>query len=188
RVPRFRQGPALQGVRLSQLHSRPAAALSYSVPQSPGGRFTLIIVDDPDDADPPGSVRRVGTRQVWLSSSRGYNVVSWRTNEIVYSLISDLDENDVLQLVQAGELRYSCKSQARLIDRWRRRPYSFQSGPMPKRILLIDSDESFAQGLAAAAEANGFQASTATHSDQGVALARRENPDLIVVCVEAQPT
>src|SRR5262245_17421523 len=59
---------------------------------------------------------------------------------------------------------------------------------MPKRILLIDSDESFAQGLAAAAEANGFQASTATHSDQGVALARRENPDLIVVCVEAQPT
>jgi len=105
RVPRFRQGPALQGVRLSQLHSRPAAALSYSVPQSPGGRFTLIIVDDPDDADPPGSVRRVGTRQVWLSSSRGYNVVSWRTNEIVYSLISDLDENDVLQLVQAVELR-----------------------------------------------------------------------------------
>jgi DNA-binding response OmpR family regulator len=59
---------------------------------------------------------------------------------------------------------------------------------MPKRILLIDSDESFAQGLAAAAEANGFTASTATHSEQGVALAQQENPDLIVVCVEAQPT
>src|SRR2546428_11380382 len=59
---------------------------------------------------------------------------------------------------------------------------------MPKRILLIDSDESFAQGLAAAAGANGFEASTATNSEQGVALARQQNPDLIVVCVEAQPT
>ena len=105
RVPRFRQGPALQGVRLSQLHSRSAAALSYSVPQAEGRRVTLLIVDDPDDADPPGTVRRLAGRSVWLSSSRGYNVVSWRTNEIVYSLISDLDESDVLQLVQAVELR-----------------------------------------------------------------------------------
>jgi DNA-binding response OmpR family regulator len=59
---------------------------------------------------------------------------------------------------------------------------------MSKRILLIDSDESFAQGLAAAANAGGFKASTATNSEQGMALARRESPDLIVVCVEAQPT
>ncbi len=59
---------------------------------------------------------------------------------------------------------------------------------MPKRILLIDSDESFAQGLAAAANAGGFKALTATNSEQGMALARQQNPDLIVVCVEAQPT
>jgi len=104
-VPRFRQGPALQGVRLSHLHSRPAAALSYSVPQAAGHRVTLLISDDPDDGDPPGSVRRLPGREVWLSRSRGYNVVSWRTDEIVYSLISDLDESDVLQLVQAVELR-----------------------------------------------------------------------------------
>jgi anti-sigma factor RsiW len=105
RLPRFRQGPALQGVRLSQLHSRSAAALSYSVPQADGRRVTLLIVDDPDTGDPPGTVRRLPGRQVWLSRSRGYNVVSWRTDEIVYSLISDLDESDVLQLVQAVELR-----------------------------------------------------------------------------------
>jgi anti-sigma factor RsiW len=105
RVPRFRQGPALQGVRLSQLHSRSAAALSYAAPQAGSGRVTLLIVDDPDEGNPPGSVRRLAGREVWLSQSRGYNVVSWRTNEIVYSLISDLDESDVLQLVQAVELR-----------------------------------------------------------------------------------
>jgi anti-sigma factor RsiW len=104
RIPRFRQGPALQGVRLSQLHSRPAAVLSYSVPQGDGRRVSLFIVDDPG-GDPPGTLRRVADRQVWLSRSRGYNVVSWRTNEIVYQLISDLDEGDVLQLVQAVDLR-----------------------------------------------------------------------------------
>src|SRR5437588_13106742 len=59
---------------------------------------------------------------------------------------------------------------------------------MPKRILLIDSDESFSEGLAAAATAAGFRASTASDSEKGMALARQDNPDLIVVCVEAQPT
>ena len=105
RVPRFRQGPALQGVRLSHVHSRPAAMVSYSVPQSEGRRVSLFIVDDPDRSDPPGVARRLADRQVWLSSSHGYNVVSWRSDEIVYSLISDLDEHDVLQLVQAAEIR-----------------------------------------------------------------------------------
>ena len=59
---------------------------------------------------------------------------------------------------------------------------------MSKRILLIDSDESFALGLQSAIVARGFTAITATNSEQGMTLARRDNPDLIVVCVEAQPT
>src|SRR5438046_8621287 len=59
---------------------------------------------------------------------------------------------------------------------------------MPKRILLIDPDEPFTQGLATAATAVGFKASTASDSEKGMALAKQENPDVIVVCVEAQPT
>jgi len=57
-----------------------------------------------------------------------------------------------------------------------------------KRILLIDSDEAFAQGLSTAIQARGFSATLATDSERGIALAKQENPDLIVVCVEAQPT
>jgi len=57
-----------------------------------------------------------------------------------------------------------------------------------KRILLIDSDEAFAQGLSNAITARGFTATMATNSEQGMSLAKQENPDLIVVCVEAQPT
>ena len=59
---------------------------------------------------------------------------------------------------------------------------------MSKRILLIDSDEAFAQGLSSAINARGFSATMATNSEQGMSLAKQENPDLIVVCVEAQPT
>lgn len=59
---------------------------------------------------------------------------------------------------------------------------------MSKRILLIDSDESFAHGLSTAINARGFVATTATNSEQGMSLAREDSPDLIVVCVEAQPT
>ena len=59
---------------------------------------------------------------------------------------------------------------------------------MSKRILLIDSDEGFAQGLTKAIKARGFAAALATDSEQGMSLAKKHNPDLIVVCVEAQPT
>ena len=59
---------------------------------------------------------------------------------------------------------------------------------MSKRILLIDSDESFNAGLVSAITARGFTATAATNSEQGMSLAKEETPDLIVVCVEAQPT
>jgi len=57
-----------------------------------------------------------------------------------------------------------------------------------KKILLIDSDESFAQGLSNAMKARGFSARLATDSEQGMSMAKEQGPDLIVVCVEAQPT
>jgi DNA-binding response OmpR family regulator len=57
-----------------------------------------------------------------------------------------------------------------------------------KRILLIDSDEGFAKGLSSAIKARGFAATLATNSEQGMSLAKKDNPDLIVVCVEALPT
>ena len=106
RLPRFGPGamaqPALQGVRLSTLHARPAAMVAYTVPESAGRRVSLLIVDDPagDSAGAlPGTHRAVGGRDVFVSHARGYNVAAWRSGEIVYSLISDLDEGDVLRLV-----------------------------------------------------------------------------------------
>jgi len=103
-VPRFAQTAAVQGVRLSTVRTRQAAAVAYSVPKASSGRVTLLIVDDPE-SPMTGVARRVDGRDVYLSHARGYNVASWRKDEIVYSLISDLDERDVLELVKAAQER-----------------------------------------------------------------------------------
>ena len=103
-LPRFQTGPKLQGVRLSSLHSRQAAVVTYLIPDGDGRRVSLLITDDPEPTL-PGVARHIANREVWMSQSRGFNVASWRNDEIVYSLISDLDERDVLALVQAAQLR-----------------------------------------------------------------------------------
>ena len=59
---------------------------------------------------------------------------------------------------------------------------------MVKKILFIDSDEAFASGLSQASAARGLSPFVSTNSEQGIGLAKQESPDLIVVCVEAQPT
>ena len=100
-LPRLGQ---VQGVRLSSFHSRPAAVVTYTIPSPDGRRISLLIVDDPEQ-QLPGAARRIADREVWLSQARGFNVASWRNDEIVYSLISDLDEQDILALVQSAEMR-----------------------------------------------------------------------------------
>ena len=100
-LPRLGQ---VQGVRLSSVHSRQAAVVTYTLPRGDGRRVSLLIVDDPEQ-QLPGAARRIADREVWLSQARGFNVASWRNHEIVYSLISDLDEQDVLALVKSAEMR-----------------------------------------------------------------------------------
>ena len=78
--------------------------VTYTVPQGNGRRVSLLIVDDPEP-QLQGDARRIADREIWLSRARGFNIASWRNDEIVYSLISDLDEKDILALVASAELR-----------------------------------------------------------------------------------
>ena len=94
----------VQGVRLGSVHSRQAAVVTYTIPADDGRRVSLLIVDDPEQ-QLAGAARLIADREVWLSQARGFNVASWRNHEIVYSLISDLDEQDVLALVKSAEMR-----------------------------------------------------------------------------------
>ncbi len=46
--------------------------------------------------------KRIADREVLLTNQQGYNVVLWKDREIAYSLVSDLEEQDILELVSAS--------------------------------------------------------------------------------------
>ncbi len=101
RPPRFRApGLSLVGARLSTISDRPAAYMRY---QTPHGHMGLFIIDDPGgEVGRMGRAVKVGPATVRLMNSRGYNVAVWRQREIVYSLVSDLDESDLVRLVETA--------------------------------------------------------------------------------------
>jgi anti-sigma factor RsiW len=102
RPPRFQaQGLRLMGARLSHLRERPAAYVRYQLPR---GQVGLFILDDPDRrVGESGRAVQLGPSTVRMINSRGYNVAVWRRNEIVYSLVSDLDESDMVRLVETAQ-------------------------------------------------------------------------------------
>jgi anti-sigma factor RsiW len=102
--PRFqRQDVRMEGARITQVSDLPAAYLRYELPR---GRVGLFIVDDPHRRfETPGRDVQVGPATVRVVSARGYNVATWRQDEIVYSLVSDLGEDDLFQLVRAAQAR-----------------------------------------------------------------------------------
>ncbi|HUB07887.1 MAG TPA: hypothetical protein VMB50_12830 [Myxococcales bacterium] len=104
RPPSFPQRRvALVGGRLSHLGPRDAAYLEYGA--GPGHRVSLFIMADPErELRFFGSqTERIANRPVLLTNVRGYSVAVWRRNEIVYSMVSDLNDSEMQQLVAAGD-------------------------------------------------------------------------------------
>ncbi len=101
--PRFHaDGVRLLGARLSHLREWPAAYIRYELPRGQAG---LFIVDDPKGRfDAAGREVHVGAKVIRLVASRGYNVAVWRDHEIVYSLVSDLDEAALYDLVRTAQV------------------------------------------------------------------------------------
>jgi anti-sigma factor RsiW len=102
--PHFRaDGLRVIGARLSHIREWPAAYFRYALPRGQAG---LFIVDDPDRRfDTAGRDVRIGPQVIRVVNARGYNVAVWRDNEIVYSLVSDLDEPALFQLVRTAQTR-----------------------------------------------------------------------------------
>ncbi len=100
--PHFRaDGVRVVGARLSHLREWPAAYIRYELPRGQAG---LFIVDDPHRRfDAVGREVRLGPSVIRLVNARGYNVAVWRDREIVYSLVSDLDEMALFELVRTTE-------------------------------------------------------------------------------------
>jgi mycothiol system anti-sigma-R factor len=88
-VPRFPNAHAT-GARLLQVRDKQAAYIRYDAPHPMG----LFVFGDDHDVD-VGAEPEVGT-------SHGYNVVSWREGDVVYQLVTDLEERDVRELLPRG--------------------------------------------------------------------------------------
>jgi len=100
--PQFHRAEVrLVGARLSHIQDRPAAYMRYDLPR---GHLGLFILVDPERRFPDvGRLWHAGPAAVRLINARGFNVAVWRRNEIVYSLVSDLDEDDLRKLVEAAQ-------------------------------------------------------------------------------------
>jgi len=100
--PRFKAaGVHVLGGRLSNLREWPAAYIRYQLPHGQAG---LFIVDDPQGHfSETGRTVQIGPHKVHVVNARGYNVAVWRQDEIVYSLVSDLDEAALFELVQTAQ-------------------------------------------------------------------------------------
>jgi DNA-binding response OmpR family regulator len=53
--------------------------------------------------------------------------------------------------------------------------------PQSKRVLLVDDDYEIVETIQAALEAKGYQTLVARDGNQGLAMAEREDPDLVIL-------
>jgi anti-sigma factor RsiW len=88
----------LVGGRISSLSNHQAA---YVVWQKGGQRRISLFVFDAPELTVPRN-RRVKDRDLLIANQHGYNAVLWKDQGIAYSLVSDLDEQDIIDLVAAS--------------------------------------------------------------------------------------
>jgi anti-sigma factor (TIGR02949 family) len=110
--PAFSSPVLLEGGRLWHLGSHDAAYILYGVPLGPGfgpvsqigRRVSLFIVEDPSPTlrIDGARVAKVDGHDVLLTSMHGHNVAVWRNRDVVYSMVSDLDDNEILGLLGAN--------------------------------------------------------------------------------------
>lgn len=89
----------LVGGRLSNVGTQQAAYLFYEH----DGRPLTVVVYDGQANTPVGSFpHQAGDRAVYVGQSRGYNVAMWNQGGVSYAVSSELDQNDMIQLVSSA--------------------------------------------------------------------------------------
>lgn len=112
-VPQFPNATAA-GARLLQVRDKPAAYIRYDARRPLG----LFVYGDDHDVD-------VGSKPE-VATSHGYNVVSWREGDVVYQLVTDLDEEDVRALIAPQRTASQTASHSESIPSVRMQPASLR--------------------------------------------------------------
>ncbi len=97
-VPQFPNTVA-QGARLLNVRERQAAYIRYDAPRANRGELGHLGLFVYGDQGENPELRPLSEAEV--EASHGYNVVSWREGDVVYQLVTDLDEQDIRQLLPA---------------------------------------------------------------------------------------
>ncbi len=103
----FPSGLEPLGARLSHVREHPAVYIGYGRPGSgPDGerQASLFVFCDPsfDPTLERYRHRHVAGRSMVITNKNGFNVLLWKENEVVYSLVSDLEERELFELIQAA--------------------------------------------------------------------------------------
>lgn len=100
-VPRLTNA-RVTGARISQVYDKPAAYISYEA-QAKDGRPRRVGVYVMDDSD--NELAAEDWPDVRVTTSRGYNVATWRDGEIVYELVSDFRPSEIRQMLAVPSAR-----------------------------------------------------------------------------------
>jgi len=88
--------PAVMGGRITQIANRDAAYVRYETPR---GRVSMFVYEGQDTPMlEPGPSYRMGNERVFVKRVRGYTTLRWHRDGLVYSLVADLPEREVLEL------------------------------------------------------------------------------------------
>ena len=100
RPPRLPMNAVLVGARIGRLGASDAALLRYRV----GSTLLTVLVFDPSvlHGFDGGRHRRVRDHEVYTGTSRGFSTAFYEQAGLGYGVISDLDQNAMLDLVSAS--------------------------------------------------------------------------------------
>jgi mycothiol system anti-sigma-R factor len=88
------------GGRISILNGKEVAYISYeTLPENEGEQGRRLGVFVLPDDERGNSARFEALQAVEVDSDQGFNVVTWRDDEVVYEMVTDLDEADIRRML-----------------------------------------------------------------------------------------
>ena len=103
RIPSFRTSNiVIRGGRLGLVRKRSVAYLSFNRGER---RYSMTAAPFKDFMDkfPGGRRRVVNNHDFFVTKHAGFNVVVWRNQQMIYSIVSDEGERDLVELAAAAE-------------------------------------------------------------------------------------
>jgi mycothiol system anti-sigma-R factor len=99
RPPRLPPNYVFRGARLANVHEREAAYLVYEVN---GDKVSVLVFDPRDVPLQARQHRTIGNHDVYLDGQRGYNVAVYRDRDVGYAFTSEMDQDQMIQLVSTA--------------------------------------------------------------------------------------